>query len=110
MNGLIDREGKLVEGTLIVFDPADDATPLGLYRESTRRTRELLGPESTSIAADSHSAGTPEANTVELTARQWQAVGYFALAPCGRGYNTVRHEICARGFGMIFARCLHAYP
>ena len=65
MNGLIDREGKLVEGTLIVFDPADDATPLGLYRESTRRTRELLGLESTSIAADSHSAGTPEAGGVE---------------------------------------------
>ena len=24
-------------------------------------------------------------NTVELTVKQWQAVGYFALSPCGRG-------------------------
>ncbi len=53
--GRCNREGKLVEGTLIVVDPADDATPLGLCREATRRTRGLLGLESTSIAADSHS-------------------------------------------------------
>jgi CRISPR/Cas system-associated endonuclease/helicase Cas3 len=60
--GRCNRERKLVEGTLIAFDPADDATPLGLYREFTRRTRGLLGLESTSIAADSHPAGTPEAS------------------------------------------------
>jgi hypothetical protein len=60
--GRCNREGKLVEGTLIVFDPADDATPLGLCRESTRRTRGPLGLESTSVAADSHPAGTPEAS------------------------------------------------
>jgi len=41
MNGLIDRQGKRVEGTLIVFDPVDEATPLGLCRASTRRTRGL---------------------------------------------------------------------
>src|SRR5271157_419171 len=29
------------------------------------------------------SAANP--NTVELTVRSWQAVGYFALSPCGRG-------------------------
>ena len=27
----------------------------------------------------------PRANTVELAVKSWQAVGYFALSPCGRG-------------------------
>ena len=30
-----------------------------------------------------------KANTVELTVRQWQAVVYFALSPCGRGVAPV---------------------
>src|SRR5271157_1372928 len=39
-----------------------------------------------------HRTGSPAAsvcgrtpNTVELTVKSWQAVGYFALSPCGRG-------------------------
>src|SRR5271157_3460869 len=30
--------------------------------------------------------GSPRANTVELTVRSWEAVGYFALSPCGRAW------------------------
>ncbi len=40
--GRCNREGRIDEGLVVVFDPEDDATPLGLYRESTRRTRGLL--------------------------------------------------------------------
>jgi CRISPR-associated endonuclease/helicase Cas3 len=40
--GRCNREGKLKEGLVIVFDPEDNSTPLGLYNESTRRTRGLL--------------------------------------------------------------------
>jgi CRISPR-associated endonuclease/helicase Cas3 len=40
--GRCNREGRLEEGLVVVFDPEDDSTPLGLYRESTRRTRGLL--------------------------------------------------------------------
>ncbi len=29
--------------------------------------------------------GWLEPNTLELTVRQWEAIGYFALSPCGRG-------------------------
>jgi CRISPR-associated endonuclease/helicase Cas3 len=37
-----NREGKLTEGLVVVFDPEDESTPLGLYSESTRRTRGML--------------------------------------------------------------------
>jgi CRISPR-associated endonuclease/helicase Cas3 len=40
--GRCNREGKLAEGLVVVFDPEDESTPLGLYNESTRRTRGLL--------------------------------------------------------------------
>jgi CRISPR-associated endonuclease/helicase Cas3 len=40
--GRCNREGKLDEGLVVVFDPEDESTPLGLYSESTRRTRGLL--------------------------------------------------------------------
>ena len=40
--GRCNREGKLEEGLVVVFDPEDESTPLGLYSESTRRTRGLL--------------------------------------------------------------------
>ena len=40
--GRCNREGKLEEGLVVVFDPEDESTPLGLYSELTRRTRGLL--------------------------------------------------------------------
>ena len=40
--GRCNREGKLAEGLVVVFDPEDESTPLGLYNESTRQTRGLL--------------------------------------------------------------------
>jgi CRISPR-associated endonuclease/helicase Cas3 len=40
--GRCNREGKLEEGLTVVLDPEDESMPLGLYSESTRRTRGLL--------------------------------------------------------------------
>jgi hypothetical protein len=37
-----------------------------------------------------------KANTVELTVKSWQAVGYFALSPCGRGVAPVNSTLRTR--------------
>jgi hypothetical protein len=37
-------------------------------------------------------------STVELTVKSWQAVGYFALSPCGKGWGEGSHQ-SARPFG-----------